>query len=81
MSLPPLEASLPGPGGTANEQEMGWDFEGILHKTLLGGHDADLGVAGARPAKGEATEGSVVSPSCSNPLHVLHTCSGVPCPR
>ena len=50
-------------------------MEGILHKTLLGGHDADLGVAGGRPAKGEAAEGSVVSPSCSNPRtcfsHVL----------
>ena len=50
-------------------------MEGILHKTLLGGHDADVGVAGDRPEKGEATEGSVVSPSCSNPrtyfAHVL----------
>ena len=50
-------------------------MEGILHKTLLGGHDADLGVAGGRPAQGEAAEGSVVSPSCSNPRtcfsHVL----------
>ena len=40
----------------------------ILPKTLFGGHDADLGVAGGRPAKGEAGEGSVVRPSCSNPL-------------
>ena len=53
---------------TANELEKGGDFEGILPKTLLGGHDADLGVTGARPAKGEAAEGSVVRRSCSNPL-------------
>ena len=55
------------PRGTANEQEKGGDFEGVLHRALLGDHDADLGVARGRPAQGEAAEGSVVSPSCSNP--------------
>ena len=28
--------------GTANELEKGGDFEGILPKVLLGGHDEDL---------------------------------------
>ena len=57
--------------GTANEgeiREKGGKFEGILHRALLGGHDADLGVASGRPARGEAAEGSVVRLSCSNPL-------------
>ena len=54
--------------GTANEGEKGGKFEGILHRALLGGHDADLGVASGRPARGEAAEGSVVRLSCSNPL-------------
>ena len=69
MSLPRLRPLFRA-RGTANEQEKRGDFEGILHKTLLGGHDADadLGVAGARPATGEAAEGSVVRQSCSNPL-------------
>ena len=60
MSLPRLEASLVRARGTANELEKSGDFEGILPKTLLGGHDADLGVAGDRPPKGEAAEGCVV---------------------
>ena len=51
------------------------NFEGIHHKTLLGGHDADLDVTGAQPAKGEAAEAFTVHRSCSNPLtcfaHVL----------
>ena len=69
-SLPRLEASLPGPGhGERAGEERGLRGNPPQHpKTLIGGHDADLGVTGARPAKGEAGEGSVVRPSCSNPL-------------
>ena len=61
-----------GPGvrvrSTDNEDEKGGEFERVLHRGLLGGHDADLGVSSGRPAKGEAAEGSVVRPSCSNSL-------------
>ena len=57
-----------GPGARRTSWRRAGTSRGILPKTLFGGHDADLGVTGARPGKGEAAEGSVVRRSCSNPL-------------